>query len=333
MIEILQKTPIRMRWSLQHLREDLGLLARGVLDTNSFRNAYRPVYNPVQIEVHDSHGRLKYKRYTHNLRTNDGIDWQARAMGGGGVTSGGVGGAVANVPAYVQPATAGIAITAPTTTSAGQIVDTNTRAANSILINQFVGCTLVYFDTTVKIAHIVGNSVAGTNTITWYFDNWFSPDAPQTVVAAPAANKAYHVLPAGPSYYIGLSTNSGAQAAGDHTIGNIVSGSSAEIGSGGAGAPTANGLGRIWAGGGTNGTWAHLAANNQYSLKNVFTASGSFTAVQQCGMFTAYSFPNDASSDLASVGKGGGVMVFENSFSSVNMANADTLTITWTVTY
>lgn len=324
--EIIEKKKIQIRRGLKDLREDLGLLRDGVLDFSSFRSGYTPVSNPVQVEVRSADGKLKSMRYTHNIRTNDGIDWQARMMGGGQAT--------ANFPpAYVQTAAALIAITAPTGTAAGQIVDTNTRVAASIVQNQFVGCTLVYFDTTVKVAHIVGNSAAGTNTITWYFDNWYSPDAPGASVVAPAANKAYHVLAAGPAYYVGLSTAPvGTKAATDHTIEAVVTGATSEIGSGFASAPVANGLGRTYAQGSAT-AWNHTLGTNTYALKNTFTATGVFTGVASCGMFTASICPGDAAADLTNVGRGGGVMVFENDFSSVNMASSDTLTITWTVTF
>jgi len=323
--EILRPRPLRLRdWSPAQVREDLELVRQGKLYRLDFFKARRYVDNPVKVEVHDRRGILKAVRYTHNLRTNDGIDWQARQMGGGPSS------ATLAAAGFQQTNTSNIAITAPTGTTVGKIVDTNTNiSAATALLNQFMGCTLLMGNVA---AHLVGNKAAGSNTVTWYFDNWFAAGNFAASASAPSAG-AYSILAGGsPTLYVGLSTNSGAQAATDHTIGNVTSGASSEIGSGFASAPTANGLGRAFAAAANN--WAHTAGTANYVLKNVFTASGTFTAVQQCGMFTGFNCPGDTEGgDLTNAGQGGGVMVFENSFSSVNMISGDQLTITWTVSY
>lgn len=315
-------------------REDQELVRQGKLTANDFFAARqvrldrhgRPA-NPVKVELRDKDGNLKKVRYTFNLRTNDGIDWQARAMGGGPSS------ATLAALGFTQTATANIAITAPTGTTVGKLVDTNTFSASQFALNQFIGCTLAYGDnTTPRIAHIVGNKLTASNSQTWYFDNWLLADSLAASSSAPAANKPYFILPGSPAFYVGLATNSGAQAATDHLIGNVTSGASAEIGSGLATAPAANGLGRVYAA--TANNWSHTAGSASYILKNLFTATGSFTAVQQCGMFTGLTLPGDTEGgDLTNAGQGGGVMVFENSFSSVNMLSGDTLTVTWTVNY
>ncbi|HXG06172.1 MAG TPA: hypothetical protein VNI77_02465, partial [Nitrososphaera sp.] len=51
-------------------------------------------------------------------------------------------------------------------------------------------------------------------------------------------------------------------------------------------------------------------------ISKTFTASQSFTGVQRAGLFTASS---------------GGTMFATNTFSSVNLASGDQLTITWTI--
>jgi hypothetical protein len=67
----------------------------------------------------------------------------------------------------------------------------------------------------------------------------------------------------------------------------------------------------------TAGAYAHTNGSATYTLINTFTASGSFTGVQKSALF------NEASS---------GAMIFENTFSSTNMASGDTLQVTWTIT-
>ncbi|TLY07104.1 MAG: hypothetical protein E6K88_07255 [Thaumarchaeota archaeon] len=95
--------------------------------------------------------------------------------------------------------------------------------------------------------------------------------------------------------YIALTTDSTAPAATDTTL-------TSEI--------TTNGLTR------TQGTYAHTAGTDNWTVSKTFTATGSFTGVQKAGLFT-----------LAAVG----TMMAENTFASVNLANGDQLTITWTI--
>ena len=286
---------------------DLDLVRRGVMDPKSLMWAHRRQHNPVQIEVRGPDGRLKAYRVTHNLRTNDGIDWQARQMGGGPSS------ATLAAAGFRQTNTASITITAPTGSAAGQIADTNTNiSASTSALNQFIGTVLVMGN---ALCHIVGNAASATNSAKWYFDNWFDPSNPGATIAAPSAG-AYLISPGSPAFYVGLTTDATAPAATDHLLASEI---------------TTNGLVRAFAATATN--WSHTAGTNTYQIQVTFTATGSFTAVQKCGMFTGFSFPNDASADLTNVGKGGGVMVFENTFSSVNLAANDTLKVTWTVTY
>jgi hypothetical protein len=67
------------------------------------------------------------------------------------------------------------------------------------------------------------------------------------------------------------------------------------------------------------GTFAHTAGTDNWTISNTFTAGASFTAVQKAGLFTDGT--NGAPDTL----------VAENTFSSVNLANNDQLTITWTI--
>jgi hypothetical protein len=108
-----------------------------------------------------------------------------------------------------------------------------------------------------------------------------------------------------PAWWIGLSTDTTAPSAADTTLASEI---------------TTNGLGRAFAAG---ANFAHTSPtgttqqNTVYSIKYTWTATGSFTAVQKCGMFNASS---------------GGAMWFENTFGSVNMQTNDTLQVTWQVT-
>jgi hypothetical protein len=302
-------------------REDEELVRQDKLTVNDFFAARHPrtdkrghLMNPVRVEHRDRHGLLKKVRYSHNLRTNDGADWQAHAMGGGPNSS-----TLAAV-GFQQNTKTNIAITAPVAgTSAGKVTDTtaNINAATGAL-NQWIGSTLLYADsTTIKAAHIVGNSASASSSIIWYFDNWFLATDWSTAVAAPAANMAYFVIYGSPTLYLGLSLDATAPNAADHIVASEI--------------VDANGLKRAFAMAANE--WAHTASGTSYQMKNLFTATGSYTAVQKCGMFTGFSFPNDAAADLTNVGKGGGVLVFENTFTSVNLISGDTLTVTWTVNY
>jgi hypothetical protein len=82
-----------------------------------------------------------------------------------------------------------------------------------------------------------------------------------------------------------------------------------------AGEITTGGLERAL---GTFGGYTAATADNDdsYTVSATFTAGATHTAVQRAGLFTASS---------------AGTMVAENTFSSVNLASGDQLTITWTI--
>lgn len=96
--------------------------------------------------------------------------------------------------------------------------------------------------------------------------------------------------------YIALTTDSGAASAGDTTLASEIA---------------TNGLSRAI------GAYAHSSSTNTTTVSKTFTASGTHTAVQKSGLFTA-----------ASVG----TLVHEAVFTSVNLLSGDTLAITWTIT-
>lgn len=64
------------------------------------------------------------------------------------------------------------------------------------------------------------------------------------------------------------------------------------------------------------GTITHTPGSTSTTIFKEFTASGSFTGVRKSGLFTA-----------ASVG----VMVHENTFTSVNLESGDLIRVTWTI--
>jgi hypothetical protein len=95
--------------------------------------------------------------------------------------------------------------------------------------------------------------------------------------------------------YIALTNNTAAPAVGDTTL---------------AGEITTGGLNR------QQGTYSHTLGTDNWSVSKQFTATASNSGVVKAGLFT------DSS---------GGTMMAENTFSSVNLAPNDQLTITWTI--
>ena len=66
----------------------------------------------------------------------------------------------------------------------------------------------------------------------------------------------------------------------------------------------------------TQGTFAHTPGSDNWTISATFEAEGDHTGVQKAGLFTALE---------------DGIMVAENTFSAVNLADNDQLTITWTI--
>lgn len=97
--------------------------------------------------------------------------------------------------------------------------------------------------------------------------------------------------------YVALSSNTGGSSAAHTAVADeIVDG---------------NGLDRA------AGTVAHTPGTNTTTITKVFTATGSYTGVQLCGLLTASSL---------------GTLVHENTFSAVNLESSDQLTVSWTIT-
>lgn len=105
-----------------------------------------------------------------------------------------------------------------------------------------------------------------------------------------------HTTQPAEAQYIGLTTNTGAPAAGDTTL-------TGEISTGG--------LGRA------QGTYAHTPDATSYTITASWTASATHTAVHKAGLFNASS---------------GGTMAFTTNLNAdATLASGDQLQVTWTV--
>ncbi len=71
------------------------------------------------------------------------------------------------------------------------------------------------------------------------------------------------------------------------------------------------------------------ASTSTYTLVKTFTATNTINGVQLSGIFTKPCFTGTTCNTATNTN---GVMVFENTFSSTNMINLDTLQVTWTIT-
>ena len=96
--------------------------------------------------------------------------------------------------------------------------------------------------------------------------------------------------------WIALSSDTNAPSATDTTL---------------AGEYTTVGLSRA------QGTVTHVTGNTTSTVQYTFTATGTATAVQKSALFAVQT---------------AGTMVHENTFSSVNLANNDQLSVAWTIT-
>ena len=141
--------------------------------------------------------------------------------------------------------------------------------------------------------YVVISVVRDGNEIYHYEDHNLITNAGRNFIAQELGDSANAGTAA--AEYIAVSTNVDAPAATDTTL-------TGEIASGG--------LERA------QGTFAHVADTDSWTISNTFTASAGHTAVQKAGLFTAAS---------------SGTMMAENTFSSVNLASGDQLTITWTI--
>ncbi len=216
--------------------------------------------------VRDGAGQIKHRgAHRTNLRTNAGIDWQARVMGD-----------------YSSSSGTSTSVTATTMTNSGAAWATNQWTGHVV-----VGANNRY--------GVVLSNTATVLTI----DKWYDPAAPGGTAGSTPATGAYMILPGGiPHWWIALSTDTAAPAAGDTTLSSEITGS---------------GLARA-----LPTSYTHTTASNTYSIQKTFTATGTVT-VNKGAVFNAST---------------GGSMVFESAEPSPpTLAAGETLQQTITVTY
>lgn len=216
-------------------------------------------------------GSIEDLGISHNLRTTVGQDWQADAMGGAIYANG-------------SPATA---------ISATSITATGTPFVASAL----KGARVVVPVTGLTTAPVYGNIGANTTSVLTVDQWWTAADG---VGTTPSSTAGFIVLPGtGPARFVGLTTDTGAAAAGDTTLASEF---------------TTLGLSRALA------LYAHTPGAASYTQSKTFTASGGTGAVHKAGMFTC------------STSTAGGILVFETVLNAdATLANGDQLALTWTV--
>jgi hypothetical protein len=226
----------RLRAGLKNVIEDLALMARGILNPKSFASGYMPVKNPVELRVFDGHklaklgGKLisngfdatgerahweyrhaplnfdeqrwkcalKAVRRSHNLRVTMGRDQLQRLQQWGNIS--------ANAFTYTGQSSAATATSATSLTNSGAAFPTS-GGPNAGLQGQIVVC---------PVAAVYGVITANTATALTV-SQWTSfTSATGAAGSTPASTAAYSILPwAGPSNWVGISTNASAAAAAD----------------------------------------------------------------------------------------------------------------------
>jgi hypothetical protein len=170
------------------------------------------------------------------LRTTVGTDWLAQLAGGGGATSTGTG---------------TTAPTATTITLDGVSAPGSTTAYNDRIIT----CGGVY-------GVVQSNTNAAPPVLT--VDKWYTPSSPGGAAAGTPAAGVWIILPgAAPMWWMALSTDGTAPAAGDSPLPSEIS---------------ANGLGRAVA------TYAHTGGTSTFTLTKTFTCTGGSTTVAKIGL-------------------------------------------------
>ena len=164
----------------------------------------------------------------------------------------------------------------------------------ALLLGSSLPNTVDKFGETMKpTGYVTLSVVRDGNEIYHYEDHNLITDAGKDFIALQLGQTAG--LGINGANYIALSSDNGAPNAADTTLtGEIIT----------------NGLTRA------QGAYAHTAGTDNWTISKTFTATGSLTAVQKAGLFTLPAL---------------GTMMAENTFASVNLANGDQLTITWTI--
>lgn len=126
--------------------------------------------------------------------------------------------------------------------------------------------------------------------------------------------------------YIALTNCTGTPAVGDTSATTGASGTGINWGTpSSSDAAAGTGRGEYTATSGSGGgmqralaTYAHTATQTLYTMTKQFTATGTCTAMQACGLF------NNSS-------QGAGTLFVENTFTATSLATNDQLTIAWTI--
>lgn len=233
----------------------------------AFRNAVHAVI------VHPD-GSLTDLGVSPNLTTNGGFDFIAANLGGA-------------IPSAVgSPATA---------SSATSLTATGTPYTASALI----GFRVYVPVTGVTTPPVYGNIGANTTSVLTVDQWWTAADG---VGTTPASTNAFLIGAGGlaSARFIGLTTDTGAPAAGDTTLASEI---------------TTGGCGRALS------VYAHTAGTKTWTGTKSFAVTSAFTAIHKAGFFTC--------STLTA----GGVMVWETVLNQdATVGNGDTLQVTWTVT-
>lgn len=184
------------------------------------------------------------------------------------------------------------ALTASSSTS-------GTPAGGGMTTDQYKGWRVFCPVTGLTTAPVYGNIGSNSATVLTV-DGWWVGTSDTMTGTTPASTNGYHIQPSGLARFMGITTDSGAASASDTAL---------------ASEATTNGGGRAKA------VYAHTAATATFTLTNLYTFSGTFTALHKMGLFTA------ANTTAA------GIMVFETVLNQdATVGSGDTMTVTWTGT-
>ena len=190
-----------------------------------------------------------------------------------------------------QPALKEGAFTASSATS-------GTPSGGGMTADQYQGWRVYCPVTGLTTPPVYGN--IGTNSTTVLtVDQWWNA-ADGAAATTPASTNGYIIIPTCIPRFMGLTTDSGAGAAGDTTLASEI---------------TTNGGSR------TKCVYAHTPGNSTYTLQATYNITGTLTAIHRGALFTAMNTT------------AGGIMVFEAVLNQdATVGNLDTLQVTATVT-
>lgn len=200
----------------------------------------------IHAFITHSDGHITNLGVSKNLLTNIGRDWMS-GLHGGAVPAGGVG----------SPATA---VTATSITATG----TPWTASNLATPQLGLAGMRVYAPVTgLTTAPVYGNIVSNTTSVATIDKWWNAIDGTGTT---PAGTNAFIIGAGGlaSARFMGLTTNAGAAAAADTVL---------------TGELTASGCSRALA------TYAHTMGATTFTLSNIFSITGTVTAIHKMGLF------------------------------------------------